>query len=193
MLFAPDWTLSTTRAAVQAFGKGTGVKGLMEPQTVTDLHRQYVLRSALYYAAMGDGLNYAMSGHHLWENQDPTTLDVGDGRKMQWSKHTMEPVHWITKPGQQMLNKLAYVPRELLNQLMGTEYLSTSGHAPRMQSRLGHAIKSLSPISVQQSFEAGEGSGIAGFMGSPIYGKTYQQRDTEKHIRQLERSLGVTR
>lgn len=193
LLFAPDWTLSTARAAVQTFGKGTNVRGLLEPQTLADLHRQYIVRSALYYAAMGDGLNYAMSGHHLWENQDWTTLDVGDGRKMQWSKHTMEPVHWVTKPGQQMLNKLAYPLKEPLNQLMGTEYLSTSGHAPRMQSRLGHAIKSLSPISVQQSFEAGEGSGIAGFMGSPIYGKTYQQRDTEKRVRQLERSLGVTR
>lgn len=193
LMFAPDWTLSTTRAAVQAFGKGTGVQGLLKPTELADLHRQYILRSALYYGAMGEGLNYAMSGHHLWENQDPTTLDVGDGRKMQWSKHTMEPVHWITKPGQQAANKLAYIPRELLNQLMGTEYLSTSGHAPRMQSRLGHAVKALSPISVQQSFEQGEGSGIAGFLGSPIYGKTYQQRATEREIRKLERSLGVQR
>lgn len=193
MMFAPDWTLSTTRAAVQAFGTGTGVKGLLNPTTLADLHRQYILRSALYYGAMGEGLNLAFSGHHLWENQDPTTIDMGDGRKMQWSKHTMEPVHWITKPGQQALNKLAFIPRETLNQLMGTEYLSTSGHAPRMESRVGHVVKSLSPISVQQSFEQGEGSGIAGFLGSPIYGKTYGQRETERQIKKLERQLGAPR
>jgi hypothetical protein len=118
---------------------------------------------------------------------------MGDGRKMQWSKHTMEAVHWITKPGQQALNKLGFVPREIANQLMGTEYLSTSGHAPRMQSRVGHVFKSLSPISVGQAFESGRGSGIAGFLGFPIYGRTYGEQETIKEIRRLERTLGDER
>ena len=186
LLFAPDWTLSTARAATQAFGQGTGIKGLFKPETIADLHRQYIVRSAIYYAAVGDAINYSLSGHHLWENKDPTTIDMGDGRVMQWSKHTMEAVHWLTKPGQQGLNKLGYVPRETANQLLGSEYLSTSGHAPRMENRALHAARGFSPIAVQQSFEAGEGSGIAGFLGAPIYGKTYQQRAQDKLQRRID-------
>lgn len=190
LLFAPDWTISTTRAAIQAFGKGTGVQGLFKPQNVADLHRQYLVRSAIYYLAVGDALNYSMSGHHLWDNKDPTTIDLGDGRRMQWSKHTMEPVHWLTKPGQQGLNKLGFVPREIANQALGTEYLSTSGHAPRMQNRATHMARQFLPISVQQSFDAGEGSGVAGFLGVPIYGKTEQERLKIKEQKRLKRALG---
>jgi hypothetical protein len=190
LLFAPDWTISTTRAAVQAFGEGSGLKGLIKPETTADLHRQYLARSAIYYLAVGDAINYSMSGHHLWENKDPTTIDLGDGRTMQWSKHTMEPVHWLTKPGQQGLNKLGFVPRELSNQMLGTEYLSTSGHAPMMKNRAAHLAKNFSPIAVQQSFEAGKESGIAGFLGAPIYGKTNEQREKDKADRKLRKALG---
>ncbi len=197
LMFAPDWTLSTTRAATRAFGKlagyteGTGLKGLLEPQNATDLHRQYMMRSALYYAVVGDGINYALSGHHLWDNKDPTMVDMGDGRTMQWSKHSMEPIHWLTKPGQQGLNKLGFFPKEALNQLLGTEYLSASGHAPRLDTslpgRLGHAARSMTPIAAQQAFggQATQGSGVAGFLGAPIYGRTNEERRLRKE--QLKR------
>lgn len=237
-LFAPDWTLSTTRAAIKAFGpkgslvaggatlgamlapddhktagqllggaagflasragrvkgsvgEGSGLRGLVEAKTVADLHRQYILRSALYYVAAGDAINYAMSGHHLWDNKDPTTIDMGDGRTMQWSKHTMEPVHWLTKPGQQALNKLGAVPKELATQALGTEYLTTSGRSPPMHSRLGHLAKNLEPIAVQQGKEGDFGSGIAGFLGAPIYGKTFAERDALKESERLRRRMGV--
>lgn len=199
LMFAPDWTLSTTRAALRAvgevagYGEGTGLRGMMSPKNATDLSRQYILRSALYYATIGDGINYALSGHHIWDNKDWTTIDMGDGRRMQWSKHTMEPVHWLTKPGQQALNKLGFVPREAANQLMGSEYLSTSGHAPRMNTSLGgrafHAAKGFSPIAVQQSFDAGAGSGIAGFLGAPIYGVTDKQKMENRELKKFRRAM----
>jgi hypothetical protein len=191
LLFAPDWTISTTRAALKAF-QVPGAKNPLEwlkGDDLSNLHRGYVLRSALYYATMGDGINYALSGHHLWENKDPTTIDNGDGTTTQWSKHTMEPVHWLTKPGQQGLNKLGYIPKVTAEGLFNKEYLST-GNAPKMQEsfplHMGHRLL---PISAGQAFDANAGRGIAGFLGTPVYGKTYQQRATEKEIKRLEREI----
>jgi hypothetical protein len=195
LLFAPDWTISTTGAALKAFGKGSGVKGLASPQTIADLHRQYILRSAMYYGLIGNALNLAFSGKYLWDNADPTFIDMGDGRRMQWSKHTMEPVHWLMKPTQQGLNKLSQAVKIPFEQLMGVQYLSASGFAPRIEEgeRLPHLAKSLSPISVQQAFEAGEQSGIAGFLGAPIYGRTTAQRRKEKLDRRFDRSKRLRR
>lgn len=192
LMFAPDWTVSTTRAFVGAFGKGSGVKGLMSPQTLADLHRQYLLRSAVYYATVGTALNQAFSGHNLWDNKGPggwTRIDMGDGRTMQWSKHTMEPVHWMTDTKQQVLNKLGFVPRQAAEQALGVEYLSAKGRMPPMkESALGHLTKGLSPIAVQQNFDAGTSAGIAGFLGAPIYGKTAHQKmqdDLQKRMQSL--------
>lgn len=195
LMFAPDWTLSTARAATRTLGKlagyesGSGLRGLLEPKNATDLHRQYMIRSAMYYAIVGDGINYALSGHHLWDNKDPTMIDMGDGRTMQWSKHSMEPVHWVTKPGQQALNKLGFLPKEVANQLLGTEYLSAAGRAPKMDTsvagRLKHAGSSTLPIAAQQAFggNATEGSGVAGFFGAPIYGRTHAEAARRKEER----------
>lgn len=196
LLFAPDWTYSTTRAFTQAFvGKGgsltgtiTGAKGL------ADLHRQYLLRSAIYYAAVGDAINLQLSGHHIWENRDKdgnidfTYIDLGDGRRMQWSKHTMEPIHWMQHPQKTLINKLGYVPKEGLSQAFGVEYVapytSKAGQQvagpPMKEGPVAHALKGMSPISVQQGQEGGPLQGASGMFGIPIYGKTQEQRNTEK-------------
>lgn len=198
LMFAPDWTISTTRAMKKALtvGGGSGVRGLVEPLNVTDLHRQQLLRSAIYYGAVGDTLNYALSGKHIWENKDPTVIDMGDGRTMQWSKHTMEPIHWLTKPIQQGINKLGFFPKEIANQTLGTEYLAPRTDAqgnvsagPAMQeNRAMHVLKSMTPISVQQGMNGADAtSGIAGFLGAPIYGKTHQQRADEREARAAKR------
>jgi len=166
---------------------------LLKPQELSDLHRQYILRSALFYAAAGDGLNYAMSGHHLWDNKDWTRLEVGDGRTLGFNKHGMEPVHWLTGPGQQVANKLGYVPREAIAQITGKEYISTSGKAPLMDTtlpgRLRHAAKGLAPISAQASMKTGSpANAVMGTLGVPIYGMTAEQRREEARKR-WERKL----
>lgn len=188
-LFAPDWTLSTTRAMAQAFGKGSGpIKGLLKPTTLADLHRQYIARAAAIYFVVGNTLNQAISGKWLWENEDWTTIDMGDGRKLQWSKHTMEPVHWVQKPGQQGLNKMGILPKEGLEQLLGVEYLSTKGNMRPMEGdRLAHAAKKLLPISVASSFDAGAEAGLLGFAGIPIHGRSYTQRANDRLRRRLEK------
>ena len=200
-MFAPDWTISTTRAALKSLGglvgqlEGSGLRGLVSPRTAADFHRQYMLRSAFYYAMLGDGVNYAMTGHHLWQNKDPTYVELGDGRKMQFSKHTMEPYHWMMHPVQQALNKLGQVPKETLNQLLGTEYLNPregrggSIYAgPQMKSgRLAHLGSQLSPIGVQQ-FAEGPSGGVLGAVGMPIYGKKTVDIAAEKAAKARQRA-----
>lgn len=237
VMFAPDWTISTTRAFAKSFGPaammgvaggilgsevsednkllggalgvlaglgagkaaglkfqtGTGIKGLMQPTELADLHRQYFMRSALIYTAIGDAVNYQLSGHHIWENKDPTRIDLGDGRTMQASKHFMEPIHWLVTPRQQALNKLSYIIKEPASQVMDQEYLSTKG-APRMGNtprdkeislgtRLEHAAKGFAPISAGQMAGQGAAAGAMGFAGMPIYGKTFEERDRLKQER----------
>ena len=212
-LFAPDWTFSTTRAMLRALyvGKGSGPRGILDPQNVVDLHRQYLIRSGVYYLTVADAMNVAMSGHHIWENQPHLArgqrpgwqdylhamsyIDMGDGRRMQWSKHTMEPVHWVSSPRQQFLNKLGVAPKELLSQVMGTQYLSAQGTAPKIsgfQERGAHILSNVVPIGVQQAFDQGEGPGgmlapLAGMAGFPIYGKTPEQKRAEAAKRRLKK------
>jgi hypothetical protein len=234
VLFAPDWTISTTRAFLKAFGqqgvaagagavlgsqvdpehaliggalgavlaggagrmlglRGTGssgLRGLVRPTELADLHRQYVLRSAFIYSTVADAVNYQLSGHHLWDNKDPTRIDLGDGRTMQASKHFMEPIHWLLNPRQQALNKLSFIAKEPIEQAMDKEYLSAQD-APRMglkrkgetislADRIAHATKKMNPIAVQQSIEGSATKGVAGFLGYPIYGKSYEERAAAK-------------
>jgi hypothetical protein len=68
-----------------------------------------------------------------------------------------------------------------MEQMLHKEYLSAHGQSPEMkESRVAHLAKGISPISVQQNFDAGSSAGIAGFLGAPIYGKTKDQKFKEK-------------
>lgn len=181
LMFAPDWTVSTTRAAVKAFGK----PDFIAPKTLAGLHQQYLLRAAMYYLVVGDAINYTMSGHHLWDNKDPTVLDMDPKgeRHMQWSKHTMEPVHWLTKPAQQGINKMGMIPREVTEQALNVDYLSAKGRMAPMQNRVSHLAKNFLPISAQQADQGGAASLVSGFAGVPIYGKTAEQKKKDREDR----------
>lgn len=187
LMFAPDWTVSTTRAAVKAFGK----PDFIAPKTLAGLHQQYLLRAAMYYLVVGDAINYTMSGHHLWDNKDPTVLDMDPKgeRHMQWSKHTMEPVHWLTKPAQQGINKMGMIPREVTEQALNVDYLSAKGRMAPMQNRVSHLAKNFLPISAQQADQGGAASLVSGFAGVPIYGKTAEQKkkDREDRVRKKQK------
>lgn len=212
LAFALDWTISTTGTFVKAFTTipadiretgFTGIsKGFLKPSTLGDLHRQYVVRSLFWYGILYDAWNYQMSGHHIWENEDPTRLDRGDGTTQQASKHSMEPYHWMTMPVQQFLSKLAFWPKEALNQGFGTEYLyptkdRRSGDVrmgPKMEggtdleTRAKHVGKQFLPISVQQAMDAEKhglspSSALWGFSGMPIYGTTTEQRAKDAEAR----------
>lgn len=169
MMLAPDWTVATTRAMVKAI---PGVSS----REIAALHQGYVVRSLIVYAMMAEGLNQHFSGHHFWENEDPTMVDLGDGRKLQLSKHFMEPVHWLINPAQQALNKLGYLPKEAMEQALNKQFLSPKGAPPIEGSRVGHALQSMTPITGQQAFTQGSMPGLAGFFGLPVYGRTEEQK-----------------
>jgi hypothetical protein len=171
LLLAPDWTVSTARSFLGA------LPGMGNAETRA-MHRGYVVRAGLLYLTVADTLNVAFSGHHFWENEDPTMVDLGDGRKLQLSKHFMEPIHWLTQTGQQALNKLGYVVSEPLKQAMGVEYLSPKGAPPMDTSAAGrvkHALKGVAPITGQVAATKGLGTAALGFIGVPIYGSTEEQ------------------
>ena len=166
-MLAPDWTVATTRAMAKA------IPGITQRETAA-LHQGYVVRSAILYASLAEALNLHFSGHHFWENEDPTMVDLGDGRRMQLSKHFMEPIHWLLKPGQQAMNKLGYVIKEPIEQALNKEYLSSKG-APPIQNRLTHAVGGALPITGQSAYNLGVVPALTGFFGFPIYGKTEEQ------------------
>jgi hypothetical protein len=191
---APDWTIATTRAMAKA------IPGISQRE-IAALHQGYVVRSALLVLTVMNGLNYAFSGHSLLKNQDKTMVDLGDGRKLQFSKHFMEPIHWILNPWQQALNKLGWVIKEPIEQGMNKQWLSEKGAPPiattkkdedpveafvrRTGQRVGHAAGSVLPITGQTAYDLGllrldpDLTGLtptlAGFFGFPIYGKTDEQ------------------
>ena len=183
--FALDWAVSTTRAVTSAWGK----PDFINPTTKAGLAQQYVMRAAVYYFTVANAVNYAYSGRYIWQNKDPTVIDMNPegSRHMQWSKHTMEPLHWVTKPRQQAINKLGMLPKEAIEQMMGVDYLNAQGRMPPMKNHWEHLFKLLDPISVQQFQDTGVSGGMAGFAGFPVYGKTEEQKREEKRQRDRQR------
>lgn len=182
MAFAPDWTVSTTRSMVKAF---TGRPDFFHPTTLAGLHQQYLLRAAVYFYVTGNAINYAMSGHFMWDNKDTTMieLDPKGTRTMQWSKHFTEPLHWGINPGQQALNKLGVVPKEGTEQLLNVDYLSAKGRMPPMKGHLAHLAKVANPI----AFQSGTGeSMLSSALGIPIYDKAARAAENKK-LRDAER------
>lgn len=173
LLFAPDWTVSTIRQITQAIKRSGGpiaqAKGLFKPTELADLHRQALVRSAMYYLIVGDAVNHFFSGHHIWQNKNPLRIDLGNGLTMQFSKHLTEPLEWFQRPAQTAAGKLSYAVTEPINQLTGKEYI---GGPPMQENRAVHAVKGLMPFPADAESPARALSGMAGF---PIYGHTQDQ------------------
>ncbi len=186
LIFAPDWTLSTARVAYKAVtGKGTGLRGLVSPKVATDLYRQYMLRSLIYYNIAANAINYAFTGHSVYQNKDPFRIDLGNGQTMSWSKHFTEPFEWLKNPSQQFANKLAFLPSEAIDQLAHTQYLNASdfGASPPMkEGRLTHALGRAAPINLT----AGSPKQVLySTLGTPIYGETNTQRMNKKLLKKI--------
>lgn len=180
-LLAPDWTVATARAGykgLKATAK-TFIPGV-EISASDDIYRRYFLGSSMLYATIADALNVKFSGHHFWENEDPTSVDMGNGQRLQLSKHFMEPFHWLQHPGKATISKIGYVPKEALSQAMGKEFITAGGGPemadPSLTGRVKHAAKGMLPITTQApSPEAA----ALGLIGLPIYGKTKEEKRQE--------------
>lgn len=183
LLFAPDWTVSTLRAFSTAFGKGTGLKGIVKPLKQADYARRYQMRTLFIYATLVNGMNMAVTGHPLWDNRDPTRLEFRDGTSMQLMKHAAEPYHWIADPDKTFSNKLGFIPRSMIVGLGGLEYASPT--APKLldTSGVGRTLavaKGALPFQASAAIQAPKGEGIkraiSGTLGFPVYGMTEAQR-----------------
>lgn len=181
MLFAPDWTFSTFRAAYKA------LPGAVDDPALAALHRRYLAKSALYYLTVANGINLITAGHSIFSNDNPTRIQLGDGRTMQFSKHFMEPAEWLRDPVQTADNKLAFLPRELIEMGTGKEYISAHDAAPDIENRALHMAKEFMPINAQQGFAGGGYESALGLVGMPIYGKTEDQKREQKKKDKLAR------
>lgn len=187
VLFAPDWTASTLRALSTAFGKGTGLKGLVKPRTEADFARRYQLRAALVYGTVLNGLNNITAGRDIWDNKDPSRLEFRDGTSMQLAKHSMEPIHWLKDPAKTLTNKLGFIPQITAPLIFGKEYLQPGAPDLLDQSvtgKLAAAGKKALPFQVQSVMGAPSGEGVkravAGTMGFPIYGGSASQKAEQR-------------
>lgn len=216
LMFAPDWTASTLRAFTATLGKGTGWKGLVKPLTSADYARQYQLRTAMTYLTLINVINYAASGHFLWDNEDKTRIEYPDGTSLQPMKHAAEPAHWIADPVGTFANKMGFLPKAAWIALSGDAYAGT--HAPKLkdQSILGKSAaiaQQAAPFQVQAATSAPEGQGakraVLGTLGFSTYGqattpdraatrrenKRHERRNAEekRKRREMELELGIRR
>ena len=193
LMFAPDWTMSTFRALYKALPNSKQM-----PLT-TKLHQGYVMRTALMYAILMNGYNMALSGHPIWQNPDyghsPTRIDNGDGTETQVAKHAMEGAEVLMNPRQAALDKMGFIPKQLLEQLSGREYLRAEGEAPKIKSRTGHLLNSLAPIPMQEGLSSDRAGSdkvkrwIGSTMGLPTYGITTKERAQLKEKRSADRDI----
>lgn len=178
-MFAPDWTISTLRSYTKALPKNllkpkeweikAGAKGLFNPKTSGDLARRYVATTALMWLTFLNGINVATSGgHYIWENEDPTRLDLGDGTTMQAAKHSMEGPHWLMHPIKTGFNKMGYLPKTVST--LGSPYVNTPLDVAKAFT------EPFVPFQVSAAVGAPKGEkikrGVASFVGLPIYGQT---------------------
>jgi hypothetical protein len=176
LMFAPDWKFATFRSLFKAL-PGVADKDLQL------LHAKYLLKSAILYAAVGDSLNYIATGHHVFENHDPTKIELGEvnGRPqtMSLSKHFLEFFNFAKEPIQQMLNGLNPMIKLPFEIALNKEYLAFSGSPSMVHPSdtnlevVGDVFrKFLSPfvpITMQQIGDPGRA--LTGFVGMPMGGQ----------------------
>ena len=76
----------------------------------------------------------------IFENKDPTRIDLGNGEVMTFSKQYMEPFHWITDPQKTLLKKTGSLPKTAAEILSNKEYLTT-GWSPQITKKDDNSIE----------------------------------------------------
>jgi hypothetical protein len=149
------------------------------------MYRNYLFFSAATLIGAGEAIQYQRTGQHIWENEDWSKVQLGDGRYMVVNKHFAEAIHLVINPGQFVVNKMNLLPRETLAQVLGKEYLTynpTEGlGGPPMEggkgaaSRAGHVAAQFAPITTKQMAKD-PSAWFYGYLGVPVYGSTIEQK-----------------
>ena len=184
-IFAPDWTVSTIRAMTK------GLPGGSKNPANALLARQYALRTAILYGSVLVPMNYALSGHFPWdeEQKDPTRLDLGDGTNLQVVKHSMEYAEWVRDPWKTFSNKMGFLPRSFESLRYGKQYPK----GPDIEgSRLGYAVSQVAPFTARAfqgdtNPETSAARALLGMFGISVYGMTEEEKEYAKEQRQLRK------
>ncbi len=180
LLFAPDWTLSNIRVALKA------IPGANKNTAISRIHQAYIIRAMIYHNIVWNGVNVHLAGKYIWENDDPTSLDMGNGYKMVTSKQLGEVYHWFNDPMKTGLNKLGIIPKEFFAQFQNAEYLTPYNWTPKMfpedarpalewAHRIRHVGENFIPIFAQHAYQGDEpmimkgAKAASGFGGHPMY------------------------
>lgn len=169
-LFAPDWTISTFRAAYMAM---PGVAGSPE---LASLYRNYMVKSSITYLALANAINYAATGRSIFENKDPTKVSLGNGISLPISKHFLEFFNWLKNPVQEAANKMAFFPKAATQVISQKQWAGPN--APDIHpwaipwaATVATVAKGGVPITMQELFKGIDpGKMAAGFLGFPITG-----------------------
>ena len=176
LLFAPDWTIANIRVI------GKSIPMFNKSKVSRRLYQNYAARAALAYATLGNAINQMYTGHSIFENEDPTRIDLGDGRNMVWSKQLFEPYHWVTEPTNTLTNKVGSLLKLGGEQLLNKKFLNANGAPPlfdadedslptQAKKRITHFTSKFLPIYLQSILKD---SGVdideilSSFLGHPI-------------------------
>jgi len=175
IMFAPDWTISNVRILAKAF------PGINKNKLSRQMYQRYAVRAAIYYMIMGTAVQQMLTGTNIWDNDDPTRLDLGDGRQMSFSKQLSEPFKWVIDPIHEAKVKQSSILKGIEEQVTNQQYTGANGHAPEIRrdndtgiDMVGNSLivagQHFAPIFVQDLSRNGL-DGVYGFFGHPVYGK----------------------
>lgn len=175
MMFAPDWTTANVRILAKAF------PGIEKDPVARQMYQRYAGRAAMYYLIVGGAVQYALTGKHITENENPMRIDLGDGRTMTFSKQLSEPFLWASKPLHEATVKQSSLLKGIEEQVLNKQYIGGGPGTPKIVheddtaleavgNRLKVAGKHLAPIFVQDIGRNGP-EGVYGFFGHPVYGR----------------------
>jgi hypothetical protein len=130
MMFAPDWTISNFRILYKA------LPGINKDPVARKLYQAYAIRAGLIYATLGSALQYMFTGKSLFENKDPTKIDLGNGDTMVFSKQMMEPLHWAVHPYKTLVSKQGSTLKLTQQLLFNKRFLTSPWPSPISEADL---------------------------------------------------------
>jgi len=187
IMFAPDWTTANFRIISRAF------PGFNDNPMSRKLYEAYTIRAALIVGTGGAALQQMFTGTSIWDNRDPTRVDLGNGYSISLSKQLFEPLHWATEPFHYAIAKQSSILKSTEQALFNKKFLTSPWPSPiskadilslqRAYDYAGHYGMSFVPFSFRPIVEeiAEEGGisyqdaiseilrSLGGLTGYPIY------------------------
>ena len=156
-LFAPDWTTANFRVLASA------MPGIGKDPMARKLYQAYALRAGIILATGGSALQYMFTGKTLWQNDDPTRVDLGNGYSLTLSKQYFEPLHWATAPLKTALSKQGSTLKLAEQFFFNKQYLTSPWPSPiskadvfslqRLADYAGQAAMSMVPFGFRKIVE----------------------------------------